>query len=149
MKESKFEGVIFKELIKREDDRGWLFELFRNDELCTLHIPEMSYASWTKSGVTRGPHEHKEQTDLFCFVGPGNFELYLWNNKNPSLKETFLVGECNPLAVLVPPGIVHAYKNMSDHTGMVFNAPNQLFGGPGKRYPIDEIRHEGSKVYKC
>lgn len=142
--------MVFTELTKREDDRGWLFELFRNDELTEEHKPLMAYASWTKVGVTRGPHEHHNQTDLFCFVGPGNFELYLWRKalKEPT-KELFLVGESNPVAVLVPPGIIHAYKNISDHTSMVFNAPNQLFAGPGKRYEIDEIRHEGSEKYTC
>jgi len=153
---SNFNGVIFSKLAKREDDRGWLFELFRDDELTTEQQPVMSYASWTKTGVTRGPHEHRDQTDLFCFVGPGDFKLSLWE-KSPAdadwkpdpKKEEYIVGESNPVAVLVPPGIIHAYTNISDHTGMVFNAPNQLFAGPGKRYPIDEIRHEGSKIYKC
>jgi dTDP-4-dehydrorhamnose 3,5-epimerase len=153
---SNFNGVIFSKLAKREDDRGWLFELFRDDELTTEQQPVMSYASWTKTGVTRGPHEHRDQTDLFCFVGPGDFKLSLWE-KSPAdadwkpdpKKEEYIVGESNPVAVLVPPGVVHAYTNISDHTGMVFNAPNQLFAGPGKRYPIDEIRHEGSKIYKC
>ena len=153
---SNFKGVIFTDLVKREDDRGWLFELYREDELHFNECPVMGYASWTKEGVTRGPHEHREQTDLFCFVGPGDFKLHLWE-KSPSdgdwkpdpKKEEYIVGESNPVAVLVPPGISHAYRNISDHTGMVFNAPNQLFAGPGKRYPIDEIRHEGSDIYKC
>jgi dTDP-4-dehydrorhamnose 3,5-epimerase len=145
---SNFKGVVFTELTKREDDRGWLFELFRNDELTEEHKPLMSYASWTKQGVSRGPHEHKDQTDLFCFVGPGDFKLHLWDSAAPDLKEEHLLGESRPMSVLVPPGIVHAYTNISDHTSLVFNAPNQLFAGPGKRYPIDEIRHEGSEIFK-
>ena len=152
---SKFKDVVITRLIKREDDRGWLYELYREDELKAAECPVMSYASWTKAGVTRGPHEHEEQTDLFCFVGPGDFKLHLWRRtvlQPPSghrlEKEEYLVGESNPVAILVPPGIVHAYTNISDETGMVFNSPNQLFAGPGKRYPIDEIRHEGSNVFK-
>ncbi len=152
---SEFKGVIFTKLSKFEDDRGWLFELFRNDELAPKHHPAMSYASWTRPGVSRGPHEHHDQTDLFCFVGPGDFQLCLWQAKNPSwnheenpLKpETFIVGESNPMAVLIPPGVVHAYKNVSDYTGMVFNSPNELYGGVGKRYEVDEIRHEENEKY--
>jgi dTDP-4-dehydrorhamnose 3,5-epimerase len=44
--------------------------------------------------------------------------------------------------VIVPPGVVHAYKNTASTPGWVFNAPNRLYAGPGKRSPVDEIRHE-------
>jgi dTDP-4-dehydrorhamnose 3,5-epimerase len=38
---------------------------------------------------------------------------------------------------------VHAYKNVSTiEKGVVINCPNQLFMGEGKKFPIDEIRHE-------
>ena len=52
------------------------------------------------------------------------------------------VGESNRQAVIVPPGVVHAYKNIGSTPGWVFNAPNRLYAGPGKRSPVDEIRHE-------
>jgi dTDP-4-dehydrorhamnose 3,5-epimerase len=38
--------------------------------------------------------------------------------------------------------VVHAYKNVSQLPGWVFNAPNRLYAGPGRREPVDEIRHE-------
>jgi dTDP-4-dehydrorhamnose 3,5-epimerase len=57
-------------------------------------------------------------------------------------KEQHIVGESNPVAVIITPRIVQAYKNISSGPGIVFNAPNRLFAGPGKCYPIDEIRHE-------
>jgi dTDP-4-dehydrorhamnose 3,5-epimerase len=44
--------------------------------------------------------------------------------------------------VIVPPGVVHAYRNVGTIAGWVFNAPNRLYAGPGKREPVDEIRHE-------
>jgi dTDP-4-dehydrorhamnose 3,5-epimerase len=53
-----------------------------------------------------------------------------------------VAGESNRLGVLVPPGIVHAYKNVSPVPGLVFNAPNQLYAGWAKQEPVDEIRHE-------
>jgi len=37
---------------------------------------------------------------------------------------------------------VHAYKNIGGEDGIVFNAPNRLYAGAGKRSPVDEIRHE-------
>jgi dTDP-4-dehydrorhamnose 3,5-epimerase len=52
------------------------------------------------------------------------------------------VGESNKQCVLVPPGVVHAYRNVGPSAGWVFNAPNRLYAGPGKSEPVDEIRHE-------
>ncbi len=55
---------------------------------------------------------------------------------------TLLVGADDPMAVVVPKGVVHGYKNVGDIDGMVINCPNRLFMGPAKSEPIDEIRHE-------
>jgi dTDP-glucose 4,6-dehydratase len=129
-----------------KDKRGWLIELFRNDELESEIHPQMAYISETLPGVTRGPHEHVDQTDYFAFIGPGDFRLHLWDSRPGSPTEgnrmVCIMGESNPSAVTIPPGVVHAYKNISDKPGHVFNAPNQLFAGHGKKGPIDEIRHE-------
>ena len=145
-------GALIYPLRKIEDDRGWLCEIFRQDQLYPEHWPVMAYVSQTLPGVRRGPHEHREQTDYFAFIGPGDFELYLWQTAlhcgNGRAEPTAVheVGESNPCAVLVPPGIVHAYKCISETPGLVFNAPNQLYAGPSKAYEVDEIRHEEETV---
>jgi dTDP-4-dehydrorhamnose 3,5-epimerase len=46
------------------------------------------------------------------------------------------------MLLIVPPGVVHAYKNAGNTQGLVFNCPNKLFKGWGKKDPVDEIRHE-------
>jgi len=53
-----------------------------------------------------------------------------------------VAGESNRLLVTVPPGVVHAYKNISQVPGLVFNSPNRLYRGTGKTEPVDEIRYE-------
>jgi dTDP-4-dehydrorhamnose 3,5-epimerase len=53
-----------------------------------------------------------------------------------------VVGQSNRRAVLVPPGVVHAYRNTSDVPGLVLNAPNRLYAGWGRNEPVDEIRYE-------
>ena len=114
----------------------------------------MSYVSLTHPGQERGPHEHREQTDLFGFIF-GKFELHLWvpkYNSNTTFNkydyEVHDVGVDNPVSVIVPPGVIHGYKNVGSEPGLVFNAPNKLFAGPGKKYPIDEIRHEDAGKFK-
>ena len=136
--------VIIKKLEKFEDERGWLSEIWRIDE--GGYTPMMGYVSATKPGVIRGPHEHKDQSDGFVFSGPGNFKLYLWENRegNPNYQklETLEVGENNPVMVIVPPGVVHGYKCVSDIPAHSLNLPDSLYKGDAKKEEIDEIRWE-------
>jgi dTDP-4-dehydrorhamnose 3,5-epimerase len=138
--------ILRKSLQKYHDQRGWLCELFRHDELPAEFHPVMAYISATEPDVARGPHEHVDQSDCFCFLGPGNFKLYMWDRRRES--PTYLTFECmvvgadNPMLIVIPPGVVHAYKNLSDEPGIVFNCANRLYRGWGKQQPVDEIRHE-------
>lgn len=145
-REGSIDDVMFRPLKRFHDARGWLVELFREDELDEAVHPVMAYVSETLPGVARGPHEHVDQTDYFAFVGPGDFRLYLWDARpdSPTFENrlTIVVGESNAQAVVIPPGVVHAYKNISDKPGWVFNGPNRLYAGEGKKEPVDEIRHE-------
>jgi len=142
----RIHDVVIKPLAKFLDERGWLAEMFRSDELPERFRPEMAYISMTVPGVARGPHEHVEQSDYFCFIGPGNFKVYLWDSRKESTsygtKQILFCGVDSPLSIIVPPGVVHAYKNVSSENGIVFNAPDRLYAGNGKSCPVDEIRHE-------
>jgi dTDP-4-dehydrorhamnose 3,5-epimerase len=145
-KRGAIRDVVVRNLGKFVDERGWLAELFRQDELAEEFYPQMAYISSTLPGVTRGPHEHVAQADLFCFIGPSNFKIRLWDNRTDSetyrYVMTLFVGEDNPKAVLVPKGVVHAYRNIGAGAGIVINCPNRLYMGENKREEIDEIRHE-------
>ena len=144
--QGSIDGIIWKPLRKYQDGRGWLCELFRHDEIPAEFYPAMAYISMTEAGVARGPHEHADQADYFCFLGPSNFKMYLWDNRPNSAtyltRQVEIVGADNPMALIVPPGVVHAYKNIGSEPGIVFNCPNRLYRGPGRREPVDEIRHE-------
>lgn len=153
-RDGPIDGVTFKALSPYKDHRGWLIELYREDELPADQHPVMAYVSETLPGIARGPHEHVDQTDYFAFVGPGEFVLYLWDARPASAtyghSMRVAVGESNRQCVIVPPGVVHAYKNVGPTSGWVFNAPNRLYAGPNKREPVDEIRHEdkAASVYR-
>lgn len=145
-KNGKIEGVIVRELVKYVDERGWLAEIFREDELEREYMPAMGYISMTQPEVARGPHEHVHQTDNFGFLGPSNFKVYLWDNRKGSptymMRQVVFAGEDGPKSVLIPPGVVHAYTNVGGRPGMVVNFPNRLFAGKGKKEKVDEVRHE-------
>jgi dTDP-4-dehydrorhamnose 3,5-epimerase len=144
--EGQIEDVVTYQLRIFHDDRGWLSELFRCDEIGEEFYPEMAYISFTKPGVQRGPHEHVDQADLFCFIGPSTFNIRLWDNRTGSStynhRMSLNVGMDNPMAVIVPKGVVHGYKNIGVVDGMVVNCPNRLYMGKNRAEPVDEIRHE-------
>ena len=150
--ESKINGVIVRPLQKWEDERGWLSEIWRTDEIDAEVTPVMTYISLTKPGVTRGPHEHVHQTDLFGFLGPSTFRLYLWDNrktnKSYGTHETYEFGADQPGVAIIPPGVVHGYKNIGQINGMVVNCANKLYAGEGKKEEVDEIRHEADSDSK-
>ena len=145
-KKGAIHDVIVRPLVKFIDERGWLAELFREDEIDRELMPTMAYISMTQPGIARGPHEHVEQTDWFCFMGPSNFKVYLWDKRKDSpscgIRQVLFAGFDSPRMVIVPPGVVHAYRNIGTENGIVFNAPNRLYGGDGRKSPVDEIRHE-------
>lgn len=144
--EGPIEGIVVRGLKRYADERGWLMEVFRSDELAAGYLPAMTYVSLTRPGIARGPHEHTDQADYFCFAGPSDFKLFLWDNRpgSPTYRNklTLVAGESNPAAVIVPKGVVHAYRNVGDIEGLVINCPNRLFKGSGKKEPVDEVRYE-------
>jgi dTDP-4-dehydrorhamnose 3,5-epimerase len=137
-------GVEVMPLRYFQDPRGWLTEIYRDDELSVR--PVMSYVSLTHPGVARGPHEHRDQADVFVFMGPSTFRMYLWDNRTASPthghRMVFETGERWPSRVVVPPGVVHAYQNVGSSDGLVINCPDRLYAGEGRREPVDEIRWE-------
>ncbi|MFQ5800063.1 MAG: dTDP-4-dehydrorhamnose 3,5-epimerase, partial [Bacteroidota bacterium] len=74
------------------------------------------------------------------------FKVYLWDNRKPSPtyrnKMVINAGEDEPKSILIPAGVVHAYKNAGSKEGMVVNCPNRLYAGKGRKEQVDEIRHE-------
>ncbi len=144
-RDGAIDGCEIRILTAFEDERGWLAEFFRRDELPASLLPAMGYLSLTHAGVARGPHEHAEQTDLFLFFS-GTFRLYAWDARDDSptcgrrVRED--LGEARRAAVLIPPGVVHAYRNVGDVDAYIINCPNRLYAGEGKRGPVDEIRYE-------
>jgi len=142
----EIEGVVVRGLRRFADGRGWLAELFRDDEASDEFRPAMAYVSATAPGAARGPHEHREQADHFCFIGPAEFELRLWDNRPNSATfgrvMTLRARVDEPLSVIVPAGVVHAYRNVGGVEGFVVNLPNRLYMGAGRKEAVDEIRHE-------
>lgn len=145
-RELEIKGVWLASLVVHYDERGWLSEVFRDDWFGDQQ-PVMGYVSETKPGLIRGPHEHQKQFDWFVFLGPSDFLVVLWDNRSDSPSRArrleLNLGEKNPGILIVPPGVVHGYKNIGDRPGWVLNFPNQLYRGWNEAEKVDEIRYEG------
>lgn len=137
--------VDLQELRQFIDHRGWLSELFRTDDPEHLPKPEMGYLSVTHPSVSRGPHEHRDQTDRFAFFH-GTYRVFLWDDRETSptygSRMVFNAGADHPLQVVIPPGVVHAYRNDGPSDAFVLNFPDALYAGKNKTDAVDEIRHE-------
>lgn len=144
-KDAPIHGCLLRPLNKYRDERGWLAEFFRSDELAPDLRPAMGYISLTHPGNARGPHEHTEQSDLFVFFD-GTFRLYLWDARTDAPtsghRQVLDLGRAHPAVVIVPPGVVHAYRNIGEREALIINCPNRLYAGEGRQHPVDEIRHE-------
>lgn len=139
------DGVEQTSLTFHTDKRGWLVECFRADQLPETNRPLMAYLSKTHPNVTRGPHAHREQSDLFVFFD-GRFEIYLWDNRKATPthghKRVLEAGAANPISLIIPPGVVHAYRNIGENDALIVNCPNRLYGGWNREEAVDEIRYE-------
>ncbi len=142
-------GVIKEELARYEDKRGWLIEVFRQDELLEDLYPLMGYISLTHPGVTRGPHEHHFQWDHFIFLGSSAFRLLLWDNRpsSPTYQNQLILTaeEGHPLRVVIPPGIVHAYQNRGEKPDWSLISPTSFIEDGERKKKVDEIRWEERK----
>lgn len=138
-------GVEQQPLTFHTDERGWLVECFRVDELPESNRPLMSYISKTHPDIVRGPHAHRQQSDLFVFFD-GTFKVFLWDNRDSSdsygHRRIIAAGSKNPTSLVIPPGVVHAYKNVGSSDALIINCPNKLYGGWNQEEEIDEIRYE-------
>ena len=144
MIETSIAGVLRQQLDTKTDERGMLVELYRSDWGGV--VPAMVYHSITLPGVERGPHEHRQQTDVLVFPGPGYFKLRLADNRRESPTHgqelAAVVGGYNPSVWIIPPGVIHGYMNTGMSPAVTFNFPDRLYAGLHKQESVDEIRHE-------
>jgi dTDP-4-dehydrorhamnose 3,5-epimerase len=146
---SKIPGVSIRVVDCYKDIRGEVAEIWREDtpdcdgDQCS---PVMAYFSLTYPDVRRGPHEHMHQTDRFFFMDGSDIELHLWDNRLSTETEKITSHEIIRLEdyckVIIPPRVVHGYRNRGKLASALFNFPDKLYRGVGKAEEVDEVRWE-------
>ena len=150
-KRGKIRDVVVYELRKFVDERGWLAELFRHDDLGEEFYPVMAYNLLDPAGVTlAGRTSTSIRQTVFAVIVPSNFKLRMWDNRRDSETFTASIGRHDALRRrdnparrrMSPSASSHAYRNVGQYFRHRINCPNRLYMGEGKREPVDEIRHE-------
>ena len=130
------DGVKVKKLVKHVDDRGFFTEVLRDDEGLMTKFGQSSYTE-THPGVIKAFHWHKKQDDLW-FVATGQVLIVLYdlrkNSPTYQKTQTIKAGAGNYKLVLIPIGVAHGYKVLSQEPALLFYHVTQLYN------PKDEQR---------
>ncbi|MBN1355017.1 dTDP-4-dehydrorhamnose 3,5-epimerase family protein [bacterium] len=123
------DGVGVKHLKVIPDERGYLMEMFRSD-WPEFHRFGQAYITAVYPGVVKGWHYHKNQTDNFiCVSGMAKVVLFDGREKSPTKGEIneFFIGTLNPQLIVIPPGVLHGFKGISQDISLIVNIPTQLY----------------------
>jgi dTDP-4-dehydrorhamnose 3,5-epimerase len=142
------EGVVVQPLKVVPDERGRLMEIMRRDDPFFSGFGQV-YLSTVYPGVVKAWHYHRVQEDRFtCVRGMVKAVLYDDRNGSPTrgaLNE-FYVGEHKPCLIVIPAGVYHGWKCVSEYEAYVINVPSE----PYNRSNPDEYRvepHSGEIPY--
>ena len=141
-------GVEVKPLKVIPDERGRLMEIVRRDDSFFQGFGQV-YLTTVYPGVVKAWHYHRTQTDCFTCV-KGMVKVALYDDREGSdsrgtVNEIY-VGEHNPRVVVIPPGVHHGWKCVSQCEAYVINVPSEPYNGSDP----DEYRtapHDGHIPY--
>lgn len=109
-------------LEKHEDERGMLVQ---NDYDFVSHNMKHFLLSFSKPGIVRGNHYHKNKREWF-YVVKGKMKLYVMDMKTQE-KEEFIIDSENPELVEMEPNIAHATENIGDGELIFLGIVNEPF----------------------
>ncbi len=123
------EGVHTKQLTRIPDERGFLMEILRRDDPMFRQFGQV-YLSVVYPGVVKGWHYHKIQWDHFAVV-KGMAKVVLYDAREGSatsgLVNEFLIGEQNPMLLIIPPEVLHGMKGIGSEPAYLINCPTEPY----------------------
>lgn len=123
-----------KKLEIHKDERGWLVELLKANEL-EKPVRQLHIAS-IKPGGIRGNHYHSKRIEWFFLVA-GRARLVLEDIKTKK-RASFLLSEEKPQVITIYPNISHAVKNIGRGLAYLVSAQDDIYN-PKKsdRFPYE------------
>jgi len=130
--------VVAERLKVVPDERGRLMEIMRRDDPFFTGFGQV-YLSTVYPGVVKAWHYHNVQEDRFTCVR-GMVKAVLYDDRAGSVTRgalnEFYVGEHNPCLIVIPAGVYHGWKCVSEYEAYVINIPSE----PYNRSDPDEFR---------
>lgn len=123
------QDVSLKKLRVIPDERGRLMEIMRRDEPEFKEFGQV-YMTTNYPGVVKAWHYHKLQWDnVACVKGMIKIVLYDLREGSPTKGELneFFIGEYNPALIVIPPGVYHGWKCVSETESLVINIPSEPY----------------------
>jgi len=123
------DGVSVKKLKPIPDERGRVMEMLRSDDESFQKFGQC-YLTTAYPGVVKAWHYHQKQTDYFtCIAGMMKLVLHDSREDSPTHGEVneFILGVHDPKLVVIPPGVMHGFKCISDTEAMVINCPTECY----------------------
>jgi dTDP-4-dehydrorhamnose 3,5-epimerase len=134
------DGIRIHPLALYPDDRGYFLELARFGQALTAAFPAASTqvsAALTVPGAIKAFHFHRHQTDLWA-VPTGMLQVALVDLRpeSPTFghRNTIYTGHLRPWQILIPPGVGHGYKVISQDPALLVYLTDRFYN------PEDEGR---------
>ena len=134
------DGIRIQPLALDPDDRGYFLELARFGQALTAAFPAASTqvsAALTVPGAIKAFHFHRHQTDLWA-VPTGMLQVALVDLRpeSPTFghRNTIYTGHLRPWQILIPPGVGHGYKVISQDPALLVYLTDRFYN------PEDEGR---------
>jgi len=109
------EDMKVKKLIVHTDERGWLSEILRAEELENKQFGQIIMTTAKKS-IVKGNHYHTRKKEWYCVI-KGRMKLVLKDRATGKVEEMILDGE-ELKTVKITPNISHGFKNIGG--GMLY-----------------------------
>lgn len=139
------------------DDRGYFMEVLRVGKgLAGYFDPATTQVSTALSypGTIKAFHFHLHQTDCWQPVA-GMFQVVLVDLREESptfgKRNTFYLGQLRPWQLIIPPGVGHGYKIISQDPAVLVYVTNQFYNPEDEgRIPYNEasINYDWELQYK-
>lgn len=136
------QGVTFRELITKPDDRGFFREVIRStDPEFEPGFGQLSH-SLVYQGVVKAWHYHGKQTQWnYVINGLIKVALYDLREVSPTYREImeFLAGDNQPARLYCfPPGVAHGYKCLNGPMNIMYITSGQYDPSEEGRIDFDD-----------
>ena len=124
------DGVVAFEVKNNVTEHAIVTEIFRQDwPLPSTHVEQVFQLVLKPDGLT-GWHLHRNCTDRL-FVSSGHAKIVLYDARQTSrtfgVVNAFAFGSARPGLLVVPPGVWHGVRNISDGPTTVINVTDHAY----------------------